>query len=170
MESFPVPAAAPRPPRLSLDELTALALGADPRRMEPARLYLGLKGRLPRRAYWVNGVLALLGLAVIANGLLAIARVSDDVAAWIVIGVFAWPFIALIAKRLHDFGVPGWWVPLGLVGLGLLLKLAFGFSFWWLLGNFVGLWFLGVVVAGLVPGTHGPNRFGPDPHAVNSGH
>ena len=177
MEQPSSPADAPTPARtarLTLDELTAVALGADPRRLTPAQLYLGTKGRIPRKTYWLNGVLALFALACVANGLLEIARVSDDVAVWLVILLFAWPFIALMTKRLHDFGVSAWWLPPGLLGIGLLLMLAFGFSAWWLLGNFVGIWFLAMLVAGLVPGTHGANRFGPDPRplagAVNSGH
>lgn len=176
MEQPSSPANAPTPAsdRLTLDELTAVALGADPRRQSPAQLYLGVKGRIPRRTYWLNGVLALFALAFVTNGLLEIARVSDDVAAWIVIGLFAWPFIAVMTKRLHDFGVSAWWLPPGLVGIGLLLMLAFGFSAWWLLANFVGIWFMGMLVAGLIPSAHGANRFGPDPRglasAVSSGH
>jgi len=177
MEQPSSPADAPaasRTDRLTLDELTAVALGADPRRMTPAQLYLGTAGRLPRKPYWLNGVLALFALAFVANGLLEIARISDDVAVWIVIGLFAWPFVALMTKRLHDFGISAWWLPPGLLGIGLLLMLAFGFSAWWLLGNFVGIWFLGMLVAGLIPSAHGANRFGPDPRqlgaAVNSGH
>src|SRR6516164_3625184 len=38
--------APPRNDRLTLDELTALALGADPRRMTLPQLYLGVKGRI----------------------------------------------------------------------------------------------------------------------------
>jgi uncharacterized membrane protein YhaH (DUF805 family) len=176
MEQPSSPADASAPPRahrLTLDELTALALGADPRRLTPVQLYLGTRGRIPRKTYWLNGVLALFALAFVANGLLEIARVSDDVAVWLVICVFAWPFIAVMAKRLHDIGMSAWWLPLGLLGLGLLLMLAFGFSAWWLLGNFVGIWFLGMLVAGLIPSAHGANRFGPDPRpaaAVSSGH
>lgn len=176
MEQSPSPADAPaaRPERLTLDELTAIALGADPRHLTPAQLYLGTKGRIARKTYWLNGVLALFVLAFLANGLLDIARVSDDVAVWLVILAFAWPFIAVMTKRLHDIGLSAWWLPPGLLAFGGLLMAAFGFSAWWVLGNFVGIWFLGMLVAGLVPGHHGPNRFGPDPRrpagAVNSGH
>lgn len=176
MEQPPSPADVPTPrrERLSLDELTAVALGVDRRRMTPAQLYLGTTGRIRRKTYWLNGVLALFALAFVVNGLLEIARVGDDIAVWLVIGLFAWPFIALMTKRLHDFGISAWWLPLGLLGIALLLMLAFGFSAWWLLGNFVGIWFLGMLVAGLIPSAHGANRFGPDPRplaaAVSSGH
>ena len=170
----PADAPAQRPERLTLDELTAIALGADPRHLTPAQLYLGTQGRIARKTYWLNGVLALFVLAIVANGMLEIARVSDDVAVWLVILAFAWPFIAVMTKRLHDIGISAWWLPPGLLAIGGLLMAAFGFSAWWLLGNFVGIWFLGMLVAGLVPGHHGANRFGPDPRrpagAVSSGH
>ena len=170
------PSTRPLPARLTLDELTAVALGTGPERLSPAQLYLGLRGRLPRQAYWLKGVLALFLASFALNGLLAIARVGDDTAAWIVILAFVWPCIAVTAKRLHDFNLASWWLPLGLLGFGLSMKLLFNLSAWWLLGNFVGIGTLVMLVAGLVPGTHGPNRFGVDPREalararINSDH
>ena len=55
----PLPTPAPRSAALPLDELTALALGADPQRISLPRLYLGVKGRIPRRTFWLHGVLSL---------------------------------------------------------------------------------------------------------------
>ncbi len=165
-----------RPGPLPLDQLTALALGADPQRMSLAQLYLGVRGRIPRRTYWLHGVLSLLLLAIVVDGLLEIARIGDDAAFWLMIGLFAWPFIAVICKRLHDFGISAWWLPLLFAGLGLLLKLALGLSAWLLLANFVGIWFLAMLVAGLPVGTRGRNRFGIDPREalvrarINSAH
>jgi uncharacterized membrane protein YhaH (DUF805 family) len=150
------PADPPRDARLTLDELTALALGADPRRMTLPQLYLGLRGRIPRSTYWLHGVLTLLLAAVVLDGLLAIARVDPDTANGAVSLLLLWPLIAVSAKRQHDFN----------------------FSAWWALVHFVPA--VGSVVLlladGLVPGTRGPNRFGADPRAgragtaVNSGH
>lgn len=161
--SSPATAApAPRDEHLPLDRLTTMALGREPWRMSPAQLYVGMKGRIPRRTYWLRGVLALLAITLVANALLDIARIGDDIAFWLMIATFAWPCFAVVAKRLHDFGVSAWWLPLLAVGVGLLLKFAFGLSAWLLLANFVFVWFLVMLVAGLPPGTHGPNRFGVD--------
>ncbi len=137
----PIPTPAPRSAALPLDELTALALGADPQRTSLLQLYLGLKGRIPRRTFWLHGVLSLFLMMVFVNALLDIARVDGDVAGKLVNLVFAWPCIAVSAKRLHDFNFSGWWLLVNLTGIGLLVML----------------------VVGLLPGTRGPNRFGADP-------
>jgi uncharacterized membrane protein YhaH (DUF805 family) len=158
MEPSPSPAALPAPKGtpLPLDELTALALGADPERMSLVQLYGSLKGRIPRRTYWLHGVLSLLLLGVVVNALLIIANVDNETSGKLVNLVFLWPLMAVSAKRQHDFN----------------------FSAWWSLIHFVpgvGSLFL-IVLDGSVPGTHGPNRFGVDPREalararINSGH
>ena len=135
--------ALPREDRLPLDELTAVALGDDPRRMTLPQLYLGLKGRIPRRTYWLHGVLSLLLAGVVLDGLLAIARVETDMANGLVSLLLLWPLIAVSAKRQHDFDFSAWWALIHFVPA---------------IGSIVLL-----LADGLVPGTRGPNRFGPDP-------
>ena len=147
MEQPPPPAApavhSTRPDRLALDELTALALGADAQRMSLAQLYLGIRGRIPRRTYWLHGVLSLLLLGVAVNALLAIARVDDDTSGKLVNLVFLWPLIAVSAKRQHDFNFSAWWALIHFVpAVGSIIL---------------------IIVDGMMPGTHGPNRFGVDP-------
>jgi len=134
------PAPARRPTE---DELLALALGADPDRPTLLQLYLGLRGRITRRTYWLHGVLSLLLLGVVVNALLAIANVDNDTAGRLVNLVFLWPLIAVSVKRQHDFGFSAWWALIHFIpGVGSLVLL---------------------VVDGSVPGTPGPNRFGPSP-------
>ena len=144
------PAHAGRP---TADELRALALGADPDRLTLAQLYLGVRGRIARRTYWLHGVLSLLLLGIVVNALLAIANVDNDTAGKLVNLVFLWPLIAVSAKRQHDFNFSAWWALIHFVPA---------------VGSVVLL-----LVDGLMPGTHGPNRFGPDPRepkTLNSGH
>ncbi|MBW8758469.1 MAG: DUF805 domain-containing protein [Burkholderiales bacterium] len=154
--SSPANAPAPHAERLTLDELTAVALGADARRMNPVQLYLGVKGRIPRSTYWLHGVLSLLLAGVVLDGLLAIARVEPDTANGLVSLLLLWPLIAVSAKRQHDFDFSAWWALIHFVPA---------------VGSIVLL-----LVDGLMPGTHGPNRFGPDPRRpraaapLNSGH
>ena len=134
------PAHAGRP---TADELRALALGADPQRLTLAQLYLGVRGRIARRTYWLHGVLSLLLLGIVVNALLAIANVDNDTAGKLVNLVFLWPLIAVSAKRQHDFDFSAWWALIHFIpGVGSLVLL---------------------VVDGSVPGTPGPNRFGPRP-------
>lgn len=147
MEQPPSPAApdvrSTRHDPLALDELTALALGADPQRMSFAQLYLGIRGRIPRRTYWLHGVLSLLLLGVAVNALLAIARVDDDTSGKLVNLVFLWPLIAVSAKRQHDFNFSAWWALIHFVpAVGSIIL---------------------IIVDGMMPGTPGPNRFGIDP-------
>jgi hypothetical protein len=60
--------------------------------------------------------------------------------------VTAIPSIAVAVRRLHDIDRSGWWILIGLIPLvGVILLL---------------VWFAS-------EGTHGPNRFGPDPLAEN---
>ena len=157
MEQPPSPVAgAPADPttRLELDQLTAIALGADPRHLSLVQLYAGLRGRIPRRTYWLHGVMSLLVLGLVARGLLSIANVDPELAGKIVDVLIAWPCIAVSAKRLHDFDFSAWWLLINLTGIGLVVML----------------------VAGCVPGTRGPNRFGSDPREalararINSAH
>jgi uncharacterized membrane protein YhaH (DUF805 family) len=148
MEPVPTPAAAPATPLgdpvdASLAALTALALGADPERMTLAQLYMGLRGRIPRRTYWLHGVLSLLLMGVVVNALLAIANVDKDTAGKLVNLIFLWPLMAVSVKRQHDFNFSGWWALIHFVpGIGSLFLIA---------------------VDGSVPGTPGLNRFGVDP-------
>jgi uncharacterized membrane protein YhaH (DUF805 family) len=129
--------------RLTVDELTALALGADPERTSLPRLYLGLKGRIPRRTFWLHGVLVLLLLGFALNVLLVIADFDKDTSARLANLVFLWPLVAISAKRQHDFDFSAWWALIHFVpGVGSLFLM---------------------LVDGSVPGTQGPNRFGVDP-------
>jgi uncharacterized membrane protein YhaH (DUF805 family) len=79
--------------------------------------------------------------------------------------VFAWSYLAIAIKRLHDRNKSGWWV-IPFVGL-TALNAHFGNllgdppAFIDLVSGALFLW--GLVEMSLVKGTSGPNRFGPDP-------
>jgi uncharacterized membrane protein YhaH (DUF805 family) len=141
-------------PHLTLDELTALALGADPERISLTHLYLGVRGRIARRTFWLHGVLVLLLVMIVVDGLIDIAGLNGESTTKLVNLAFAWPCIAVSAKRLHDFNFSAWWLLVNLTGIGTLVML----------------------VVGCMPGTHGPNRFGIDPRQalararINSAH
>jgi uncharacterized membrane protein YhaH (DUF805 family) len=149
--SSPAHVPPPRNPRLSLDELTAIAIGADPRRMTLVQLYFGVRGRIPRRTYWLHGVLSLLLVGVAFDGLMTIARIDPDTANGVISLALLWPLIAVSAKRQHDFNFSAWWALIHFVpAVGSIILL---------------------LADGAMPGTNGPNRFGPDPRAaLNIGH
>lgn len=147
------PATAPQPApqrRLSVDELSAIALGKGADSMHPFQLYFQLRGRIPRRMFWLHGVLGLLAITAVVNALLDIAGLANDTNGKLVNVLLLWCLIAVSAKRLHDFDRSGWWV---------LVHFVPG------IGSFAVL-----LVAGIVPGTHGPNRFGADPTEFRKPH
>lgn len=78
------------------------------------------------------------------------------------------PNLAVAVRRLHDTDRTGWWlvVPLGLLLLGTALTFAappVG-AILLLLG---GIAAIALLVFYILPGTAGPNRFGPDPKGVD---
>jgi uncharacterized membrane protein YhaH (DUF805 family) len=145
MAAMRTPPPSPQPPDapLPLDELVAIALARE--RMTLRQLYLGLRGRVSRRVFWLHGVLALLLAAMLGNALMEIAGVRIELAGRLVNLLLAWPCIAVSVKRLHDYDFSGWWLLINLVpAVGSLITL---------------------IANGFVPGTPGANRFGPDPLA-----
>jgi len=135
------PLAPPSSPPLPLEELVAIALARE--NLSPGDLYLSLHGRIPRKVFWLHGVLALLFAAFLGNALLNIAGVRTELSGSLVNLLLAWPCIAISVKRLHDYDFRGWWMLVNFVpAVGSLVML---------------------IANGFVPGTHGPNRFGPQP-------
>lgn len=105
-------------------------------------------GRLRRRAFFWR-VPALYVLAFGCYGLPVLAEVHFNSTAvyWQTISQLAivtcfYLVLTQSVKRLHDIDLRGWWLALALLPVGNLI-LGSGMQF--------------------VPGTPGPNRFGPDP-------
>ncbi len=116
-------------------------------RMPPQRLFFSLQGRISRGEFWLYGVLALSGLALLGFALLDIARVRASTAERIVNLLLVWPALAVSVKRWHDRDKSGWWVLLNLVPV-------------------IG-WVWALIDNGLRRGTRGPNRYGDDPLAAS---
>ena len=108
----------------------------------PSVFGVGLSGRLARRP---NGAAALFGWAAMRWGLMGLAHHPHrGVAVLIGLGMLVaalWTF-RLTLLRLHDIGISGWWVLLGLVPI---------------VGTLAG------ILLSLVPGSTGDNRFGAEP-------
>ncbi len=130
---------------LSAAELSAVALGSGPGHMPFAQLYLGVRGRVSRRTFWLHGVLALLVLGLLANAVMDIAGITTANTDRLVNLVLVWPLLVISAKRAHDFNWSGWWVLLHFVPVVGSLAM--------------------IIILGSVPGNAGPNRFGADPFA-----
>jgi uncharacterized membrane protein YhaH (DUF805 family) len=115
--------------------------------MPPLRMFFSLRGRVSRRQFWLYGMLALLGLAMLGHALLGIARVRAQTADLLLNLLLVWPALAVSVKRWHDRDKSGWWVLLNLVPV-------------------VG-WLWALIDNGFLRGTAGPNRFGEDPLAAD---
>jgi len=114
--------------------------------MDWNHLYTNFDGRISRQPFWIGTLvlwaasIALLILAGIIVGSASTAMMLIQ----LVIGLaFLVPSLAVAVKRFHDRDKSGWWVLIIFIPL-------IGF-----------IWYL--VELGFLPGTPGPNRFGPDP-------
>jgi uncharacterized membrane protein YhaH (DUF805 family) len=144
--------------------------------------FFGFHGRIGRKTYWQLGVAAF-AVAFVAD-IIALefaayffGRTTHELQGapmmkpvhLLFIGLAAWAFAALAARRLHDRNRTAWWTivfspflmfalaqilgasetVMTIVILPLLLSAPFVLWFW--------------VELGFIKGTQGPNRFGPDP-------
>nr|WP_298929313.1 DUF805 domain-containing protein [uncultured Erythrobacter sp.] len=144
----------------------------------PLKRYADFAGRSRRMEYWMFAVMNFVISMVLAGPaafayFAAIAAVDPTAAGSEAemaealmggIGTLGWaglslyglyflavliPSIAVVVRRLHDRDMSGWWY-LGFIVASLL--------------PFVGiLASIGFIVLMFLPGTDGPNRFGPDP-------
>lgn len=114
-----------------------------PDEVPPWRVVLDPRGRINRRGWWIWGLAMPMGLGLLLHALLGIARVSFQTSEHLVNLVLLWPTLAVSIKRWHDRNHSGWWVLIVLVPV-------------------VG-WIAAIIANGLLPGTRGPNRFGPEP-------
>ncbi|MCY3801856.1 MAG: DUF805 domain-containing protein [Chloroflexi bacterium] len=145
------------------------------------RNYVNFSGRAPRSEYWWFTL-----FAVISQTVLTFVPFLGMIYA---LALFL-PSLAVAVRRLHDTNRTGWWmllymVPaLGSTTLAIVLVAILGLgggdlSFadegeWEMVAIFLGILFvvgaivtlvtvIVVIVFLILPGTQGPNRFGPDP-------
>ena len=110
--------------------------------------YISIEGRARRSEYWWFFLFGLLGSFVAS----LVDRVAFGPDSGLFSGLFSLgillPAICVAIRRLHDRDMSGWWFLLNLVPV-------------------IGALVLLVIYA--LPGTDGPNRFGPSPLAGSNG-
>ncbi len=134
----------------------------------PLRRYAEFSGRSRRKEYWMFVLFTSLVMAVcvalmFAGGFSAVMDAQAGLATeepgplfWLgggltglfVLGIFI-PSIAVAVRRFHDRDMSGWWY-LGFIVLGAIPYIGIIAS-------------IASLVIMCLPGTPGPNRFGPDP-------
>ncbi len=113
-----------------------------PRKMPFADVMFSFEGRLGRSDCWRRGMLPLAAMSSVAE-LVVGSRVGPLAAAVVVFFFFLWPYAAVGAKRCHDRDLSGWFQLIALIPI-------------------VGaIWLF--IECGILKGTEGDNRFGPDP-------
>jgi uncharacterized membrane protein YhaH (DUF805 family) len=112
-------------------------------------LYTSFDGRINRARFWA-GIGVLIGVSIVLNIIDAVLGLTFGQSGVGILGtLFAigsiYFALALYAKRWHDRDKSGWWSLIALV-------------------PFIGFVWI-IVELGILEGTRGPNRFGPDPLA-----
>lgn len=111
-------------------------------------LYLSLDGRIGRRTFWLRGVLAVIAAMVFLQmAELILFELGAPSALLFLLTLLQilpiWSLIALQVKRWHDRDKSGWWILINFIPVAGLIA--------------------ALIVLGFLPGTPGPNRFGPEP-------
>lgn len=110
-------------------------------------LLTSFDGRINRGKFWagVGVVIAVTIVASIIDNILGLTFGESGVGPVYAIAALASIYVglAIYAKRWHDRDKSGWWSLIGLIPI---------------IG---GVWL--IVECGILEGTKGPNRFGPDP-------
>ncbi|MGA3302904.1 MAG: DUF805 domain-containing protein [Methylovirgula sp.] len=113
--------------------------------MDYQDLFLTNAGRLNRQPFWI-GVIILFVVNVVAGIIIALVlgnSSAGNLVASLVSLILLYPSVNIGIKRFHDRDKSGWWVLI------------------WLIPIIGWLWY--IIEAGCLPGTPGPNRYGPDP-------
>ena len=161
--------------------------------MDWAWLLFSFKGRIQRFYWWVTQAVVAVVVGVAGSIIEAVARaqgmgfIDPETAKFeptgalgVLLGVIGlahlWIIYALVTKRLHDRDRTGWWLAAPLLGLVVGIAIASmaqslpegGREPWNTLGVFAFFAIVGTLLwlfleIGFLPGTPGPNRFGPDP-------
>ena len=139
--------------------------------------YFTFSGRTSRLGYWRLQVPLILFAAVFWCGGFLLAELTG--VDWLSgLGVVAllplvWAVTALYFRRLHDRNKSGWWmVPFyfGPLAIDLAVYTLAGHGENQTAGLIalagLALWIWAFVEVGLLGGTRGPNRFGPDPRTA----
>ena len=105
-----------------------------------AHLFFQFDGRVNRAKFWLVVV-----VVWVVGGVVGAIFGFRSAVYYLVGLVLLWPYLAGAIKRWHDRDKSGWWMLIGLIPI---------------IGQ---IWVL--VELGFLPGTAGPNQYGPDPLA-----
>jgi uncharacterized membrane protein YhaH (DUF805 family) len=148
--------------------------------MDALQLWFSFRGRASRAQYWLvvisNFVLMVAGIVLVAHAVAPASAEAGLIAMVIWAGVLIVSSLAISAKRLRDFDFSAWWL-VAMAAAFAAIGLVEGFlsigghaapaRLTTAVGNVLTL--IVMLVLGSIPGTRGPNRFGPEPAALMHG-
>ncbi|WP_127089927.1 DUF805 domain-containing protein [Aquabacter cavernae] len=112
--------------------------------LDAMRHYATFTGRTSRAGLWLYILIyfvILLVAGVLDAALFGMNAADGGPISAIASLVHLIPGIAIGVRRLHDIDRTGWWLLIAFTGIGMIVLFIFN----------------------VLPGTQGPNRFGPDP-------
>jgi uncharacterized membrane protein YhaH (DUF805 family) len=114
-------------------------------------VFLNFQGRLNRQPFWIATLvlwLVSMGVTFVTSILFGSQSAVTTFVQAVVALVLLIPSLAVAVKRYHDRDKSGWWILIVFIPI-------------------IGLiWY--IVELGFLPGTPGPNRYGPDPLGAES--
>jgi len=114
-------------------------------------VFLNFQGRLNRQPFWIATLvlwLLSMGVTFVTSILFGSQSAVTTFVQAVVALVLLIPSLAVAVKRYHDRDKSGWWILIVFIPI-------------------IGLiWY--IVELGFLPGTPGPNRYGPDPLGADS--
>ena len=156
-------------------QLPALAVPADNRGPVHQLIVdlVSVNGRIDPSRYWICTAIQC-AYALLVWLVIHLVTSDRDISArayWISVGVIAFlpaalSMMASSIKRLHDRDLSGWRLPGLLIFVAVLLEvylLIFDRQFEMDVPFIFGVWVGAIYLVARLPGTVGPNRFGPDP-------
>jgi uncharacterized membrane protein YhaH (DUF805 family) len=149
----------------------------------PLQKYADFSGRAPRAEFWwyTLAVIVAAIIAMVIERTLGFGRLFLEyvpLTMLIVLGTFI-PSLAVQVRRLHDTNKPGWWLLAMYVPYAVLLLMTPGMTggamagtapsggsiaVFGLLGLVILVMAIVLLVFYVLPGTRGPNNYGPDPY------
>jgi uncharacterized membrane protein YhaH (DUF805 family) len=145
--------------------------------MDWTTLLFSFNGRINRGKYWLAVLIyVVVWVVFIVGGLIWLGGMNIDnlfslagagLLIWLIAIILliagTWSGLAVGVKRLHDRDKSGWWVLLFWFGPSLLgsWQAANGGFILSLVAGAIAIW--AFVELGCLPGTPGPNQYGPDP-------
>lgn len=134
--------------------------------------YYCFRGRATRSEFWWFALFVFLANCAVGIVSMFFPPTLENFVSLLFSMALLLPNLGVAARRLHDRNLSGWWqtLPLLLSLLALVaLAVEIASELWMVLSVLsaaAGVWFLVMLI---LPGTPGPNRFGPDPLERPSG-